>query len=650
MVVSVVNWNTPDATIACVRALLRQNYPNFEVVVIDNGSTDNSVSRIRSALLQVAIFRSDCNLGFAAGHRLSVDHANATRANGVWLVNSDAIAEPDALMKLVSAWVANGDHVFGGLPIVRRSGHEIFDFPEKYLDPNGQPKAFYRDRVRAIDAVVCAGVPQRVSAVVGSSMLIPMNVIAANGFMSDAWFMHCEEIDYCYRLRSTGTLCYLVPQSRIHHEHGGSHSGRPNVANVIAYYRARNEIQLTSRYASRATAALVATKKLLRAAALLLVEPRRAKMIARGALHGVTGHSGKTIDPDRALRRDRLRRVSDKDLGERQVRRIYALLRRSLIAGAAIVPKAIASVERHGQSKLAYSHEHVIFTRQYYLYCIALFAQHLQRLDVKINLLFGDYDISAESGEPFHRIDLQCEHTLVKPGGRDSEGAWVGTVPLLDGEGSYLVRLSNAEYFYRLDTVIEYSQPNIENLRLGGQLADHLSRTIYVAPLLYECNGERGDRDVEILTTFADTRQPRRAAFLLEMSRQQLAARNVRGVYESLALRDMLDATKILVNVHQTDHHHTLEELRVLPALLRGVIVVSETVPLCECVPYRRFVVWSRYEDLPKTVADVHANYDEYRERIFGGSAFCELIAMMRAQNETNVALAVDRLVASRVV
>ena len=126
--------------------------------------------------------------------------------------------------------------------------------------------------------------------------------------------------------------------------------------------------------------------------------------------------------------------------------------------------------------------------------------------------------------------------------------------------------------------------------------------------------------------------------------------KNVRGIYESLALRDLLDATKILVNVHQTDHHHTLEELRVLPALLRGVIVVSETVPLRECLPYERFVVWSSYENLAATVADVHRNYDEYRERIFGGSAFCEVIMAMRRQNEINVSMALERLAAGDVV
>ena len=75
VVISVVNWNTPDATIACVRALLLQSYPNFEVVAVDNGSTDDSANRIRCALLPITILCNNSNGGFAAGHRTAVERS-----------------------------------------------------------------------------------------------------------------------------------------------------------------------------------------------------------------------------------------------------------------------------------------------------------------------------------------------------------------------------------------------------------------------------------------------------------------------------------------------------------------------------------------------------------------------------------------------
>ncbi|RTL71088.1 MAG: hypothetical protein EKK41_11755 [Hyphomicrobiales bacterium] len=74
---------------------------------------------------------------------------------------------------------------------------------------------------------------------------------------------------------------------------------------------------------------------------------------------------------------------------------------------------------------------------------------------------------------------------------------------------------------------------------------------------------------------------------------------------------------KILINIRQTDHHHTLEELRVLPALLGGVVVVSEDAPLRDRCGYDGHIVWGRLADLPGIVRDVESNYAAYRARIF---------------------------------
>ena len=63
-------------------------------------------------------------------------------------------------------------------------------------------------------------------------------------------------------------------------------------------------------------------------------------------------------------------------------------------------------------------------------------------------------------------------------------------------------------------------------------------------------------------------------------------------------MRALLDSTQILINVHTTAHHHTLEEYRVLPALLRGCVVVSEDVPLAREVPYADSIVFAPYERL----------------------------------------------------
>jgi hypothetical protein len=73
-----------------------------------------------------------------------------------------------------------------------------------------------------------------------------------------------------------------------------------------------------------------------------------------------------------------------------------------------------------------------------------------------------------------------------------------------------------------------------------------------------------------------------------------------------------------MLNIHQTEHHHTFEEFRVLPALLRGLVVICEESPLISSIPYSQFVVWSSINDLPMNVMKVKENYNDYVDRFFG--------------------------------
>ena len=98
------------------------------------------------------------------------------------------------------------------------------------------------------------------------------------------------------------------------------------------------------------------------------------------------------------------------------------------------------------------------------LYCVDLFAQAFERYGRAVDVTFGNYGVNFGAKRPSLRIDIQHEHTLVKPGGRDSAGAPLGTIPLPDGSGNYLVRLAGYAYLKTLDTVIEYSRPNLVNL------------------------------------------------------------------------------------------------------------------------------------------------------------------------------------------
>jgi len=311
------------------------------------------------------------------------------------------------------------------------------------------------------------------------------------------------------------------------------------------------------------------------------------------------------------------------------------------------LPRRRCRIERHGRACIAVDPAYPEHVREYYRHCVGLFAAAFARADAAVNVVFGPQPARFDDALPALRIDLQPEHTLVRAGGRDSAGAPVGATPSADGTGRYLVRLANEDYLRSLDTIIEYSMPNVVHVRESGHHDDIAARTALVAPLLYPPRLDADGRDIAAISLMYDERQPRRRRFLDDVRRAGLPLRNVRGVFEADALRRLYDRTRVLVNVHQTGEHHTFEELRVLPALLRGVLVVSEDVPLRERIPYHRAIVWSPYEGLVDTLRDVLARYDAVRAERFD-EALPELFASMQRDNFASVDAAVRRMLAAR--
>jgi hypothetical protein len=274
---------------------------------------------------------------------------------------------------------------------------------------------------------------------------------------------------------------------------------------------------------------------------------------------------------------------------------------------------------------------------EYYLYCVKLFKEVILN-NKSLNKGFHYFfDLTQKEsnlgtlGSCNKCVRIQYEHTLVKQGGRSSENAEVGNV--YDGENFYLVRVESKEVYEQTDIIIEYSYLNMINLVLSGCFQNHLNKTIHIAPIIYNgmiddiLNHERNvsKRSLDVLTTFINTFEPRRAQFLGELYNNNINTENHNNCWETPYDIDSWDdnylnrkiiklynSAKILVNIHQTDHHHTLEELRVLPALTSGIIVISEPVPMMDAIPYHNFIIWSTMDNMVNTIKKILENYSQY--------------------------------------
>ena len=213
VLVIVLNWNGWRDTVECLTSLEKLNYRNFQVVVIDNGSTDDSVLRIRLAFPGVSIIEAKKNLGFAGGCNLGIRHALEEGAEYVWLLNNDTTVDPDALVALVQKAEAD--------PQVGAVGSAIYSAvdPDRLLAWGGGRVNFWLGRSRHF----LSSVPDsEIQFLTGASLLLTRSVLESVGLLDEGFFMYWEDADYCFRLRRASWKLAAAGDSKVWHKEQGS--------------------------------------------------------------------------------------------------------------------------------------------------------------------------------------------------------------------------------------------------------------------------------------------------------------------------------------------------------------------------------------------------------------------------------------------
>jgi hypothetical protein len=238
--------------------------------------------------------------------------------------------------------------------------------------------------------------------------------------------------------------------------------------------------------------------------------------------------------------------------------------------------------------------------------------------DLYINIILGfdcNYDFNNINKTII--IKINYEHTLVKKGGRDvPHDTPVGKI-LYDCNESYLVRICDYHYLNISNIVIDYSNPNIFNVKTCPEYTSLSKKQIYISSAIYQPFFLKENRDITTLTTFINIAEPRRKLLLENINKKNIKHTNINNCFGENEVEVLLKRTKILINIHQTPHHDTFEELRVLPALECGVIVIAEKSPLFETIPYNDLIIWTSYEDIIEKIKEVIINYEFYHNEIF---------------------------------
>ena len=237
-----LNWNRADETLACLETLAAQTFPRLRLLVVDNGSTDDSAARIRAAFPQVEVLTNRRNLGFAAGANVGLRRALAAGADLVFLVNNDTLIDAPAVEHLVAHM---RPEVGIAAPLIYYA-----DEPERIWSAGGQVRRLllekYDDRQGQVDWGGWTGPLER-DFVTGCGVMLSRRLLERVGLFDERFFMYYEDSDLCLRARRAGFRILVVPQARMWHKVARSSGGRDS-ANE-RYWMARSSVLFFRKHA-----------------------------------------------------------------------------------------------------------------------------------------------------------------------------------------------------------------------------------------------------------------------------------------------------------------------------------------------------------------------------------------------------------------
>ncbi len=229
----ILNTNKREDTLACLDSLVRNDYANLSIIVLDNASTDGSVEAIRLKYPQVSILQLVENKGYAGNNNVGIQAALDTAADWVFILNEDTILAPTCISELVRHAQAQAEVGIVG-PLVYHA-----DEPAVIQSAGGYFDSCWHTLHRGINTLDEGQYSSPIDTdwISGCGLLIRKEALQQAGLIDERFFYYNEEVELCYRVHRAGWKIRMVPTAKLWHK-GVQRNYTPS-AN-ITYYKVRN--------------------------------------------------------------------------------------------------------------------------------------------------------------------------------------------------------------------------------------------------------------------------------------------------------------------------------------------------------------------------------------------------------------------------
>jgi GT2 family glycosyltransferase len=251
----IVNWNGLEDTVECLESLKKITYPNYDVILVDNGSKGNDARVLKEKFGDyIHLIQNAKNYGFAGGVNIGMRYAlDNSRPDYILLLNNDVVVAPMFLTEMVK--VAESD------PTIGIAGAKVY----YYDDPHRLQIVWARinlwlGRWISTPLMLTEGIAKResdlgqydstkeVDAVAGCCFLIKKPALENIGLLDEDFFSFCEEAEYYIRTRKANYKIVYVPKAQVWHKGSASTSG---ISTFRCYFLARNNFRFMRKHATK---------------------------------------------------------------------------------------------------------------------------------------------------------------------------------------------------------------------------------------------------------------------------------------------------------------------------------------------------------------------------------------------------------------
>jgi len=210
----ILNYNGAVDTINCVRSVSKNDYSNFEIIIVDNNSKVQDVSEIKRAFPDIKLIENKTNLGYAKGNNIGISWSQKQNFNYFLILNNDVVVTHGFLNGLMRT--IGGKNVgicgpktlyFHNKKIINAAGGEIdWRLGEPRCIGHLQKDNGQLDKQKEVEFLP------------GSCLLIKKEVFDKIGFLPTDYFFGFEDVDFCLRAKKAGFKIVFVPNSVIYHK------------------------------------------------------------------------------------------------------------------------------------------------------------------------------------------------------------------------------------------------------------------------------------------------------------------------------------------------------------------------------------------------------------------------------------------------